>query len=317
MDNFFAPPRKDGTTEPTPKKVKLTATASSSSVISSGSPAKASSLPPLNSIPFSVSAFVDSLTDEQKQLLRLEIECMNKVWLKVLKDEIKKPYFIALKRFLWAEGVHGPDDTPTPLKVYPAPCDIYAWSNTPLGRVKAVILGQDPYHGAGQAHGLCFSVRKGVRTPPSLRNIYTELTNEYGADAFTAPSHGHLAAWAAQGVLLLNAALTVRAGQANSHAKRGWETFTERVIEVPTGVGRGVVFLAWGKAAAARVAKLDKVSGGPLSRLFIDSHPSPLATASGPGFVGNGHFKKANAWLDARYGPAGTVDWCAISAGRE
>ncbi|KAL1733780.1 uracil-DNA glycosylase-like protein [Schizophyllum commune] len=298
MDSFFAPPaKKDGTAEPALKKPKLAASASSSSV--TGSPTKASGVQTLNSIPFSVSAFIDSLNDEQKRLLKLEIECMNKTWLKILQDEIKKPYFIALKRYLWEEGVHGPDDTPTPLRVYPPPRDIYSWSHTPLGRVKVVILGQDPYHGPGQAHGLCFSVRKGVRTPPSLRNIYTELANEYGADNFKAPKHGYLGAWADQGVLLLNAALTVRAEKANSHAKRGWETFTERVIEAPSGVGRGVVFLAWGRAAEGRVAKLDK-------------HPSPLAAASGPGFVGNGHFKKANEWLEERYGPAGTVDWCAV-----
>ncbi|KAL1659922.1 uracil-DNA glycosylase-like protein [Schizophyllum commune] len=312
MDSFFAAPaKKDGAAEPALKKPKLVASASSSSVTSSPTKA-ASGIQTLNSIPFSVSAFVESLSDEQKRLLKLEIECMNKTWLKILQDEIKKPYFIALKRYLWEEGVHGPDDTPTPLKVYPPPRDIYSWSHTPLGRVKVVILGQDPYHGPGQAHGLCFSVRKGVRTPPSLRNIYTELTNEYGEDNFKAPKHGYLGAWADQGVLLLNAALTVRAEKANSHAKRGWETFTERVIEAPSGVGRGVVFLAWGRAAEGRVAKLDKVSLELALPRPMRAHPSPLAAASGPGFVGNGHFKKANAWLEERYGPAGTVDWCAV-----
>lgn len=328
MDMFTPAPKKEGTEERSTKKVKLTASGSSSSIASTGNQVKVFGIQPLNSIPFSVSAYLDALNDEQKQLLKLEIECMNKTWLKVLKDEIKKPYFTTLKRLLWEEGVHGADDSPRPLKVFPPPRDIYSWSHTPLGRVKVVILGQDPYHGAGQAHGLCFSVPKGVRTPPSLKTIYTELAQEYGDEEFKAPNHGNLSAWADAGVLLLNASLTVRANAANSHSKLGWEIFTEKVIEAvdkygganlpdretgkATGLGRGVVFLCWGRAASNRVARLNSTR-----HLILHSpHPSPLAAASGNNFVGNGHFKKANEWLEARYGPSGQVDWCSISATR-
>jgi len=126
----------------------------------------------LNSIPFSMSAFQDSLTEEGKNLLSLECETMGKSWLKVLKDEIQKPYFLSLKKFLWEEGVKGANNTPKSCKIYPPPKDIYSWSNyTPLGRVKVVIVGQDPYFSARQAHGLCFSVPHGIAVPPSLVNV--------------------------------------------------------------------------------------------------------------------------------------------------
>ncbi|KAF9466529.1 uracil-DNA glycosylase [Collybia nuda] len=245
---------------------------------------------------------------------------MGKSWLKVLKDEIRKPYFISLKKFLWAEGVRGPDDTPKSVKVYPSPANIYAWSNTPLGKVKVVILGQDPYHGRGQAHGLCFSVPIGVSVPPSLRNIYAELKAEY--PEFKPPQHGNLTAWASNGVLMLNTCLTVRAGDAGSHSNKGWEDFTDRVVDVVdkygganlptaggsegTGIGRGVVFLAWGAWAGKRVAKLGK--GKHL--ILTSAHPSPFSAHRG--FLGNGHFKTANEWLEAKYGKEGIVDWCAL-----
>ncbi|KAH0585051.1 hypothetical protein H2248_008319 [Termitomyces sp. 'cryptogamus'] len=161
------------TDEPSVKKLKLTPSgssmSSSSSIKSDG--LKIFGLQKLNSIPFSMSEYLETLTDDQKRLLRLECEVMGKSWLKLLKDEIKKPYFIALKQFLWDEGVRGPDDSSAKLKIYPAPKNIYAWSNTPLGKVKVVILGQDPYYQRGQAHGLCFSVPTGVVVPPSLRNV--------------------------------------------------------------------------------------------------------------------------------------------------
>ncbi|KAH0585053.1 hypothetical protein H2248_008319 [Termitomyces sp. 'cryptogamus'] len=264
------------TDEPSVKKLKLTPSgssmSSSSSIKSDG--LKIFGLQKLNSIPFSMSEYLETLTDDQKRLLRLECEVMGKSWLKLLKDEIKKPYFIALKQFLWDEGVRGPDDSSAKLKIYPAPKNIYAWSNTPLGKVKVVILGQDPYYQRGQAHGLCFSVPTGVVVPPSLRNIYIELREEY--PEFEIPNHGNLTAWALNGVLMLNTCLTVRAGEAGSHLNRGWEEFTDRVVNIvdkygganlPTvgagsnsaGIGRGVVFLAWGAPAGKRVAKLDKV----------------------------------------------------------
>ncbi|KAF8742665.1 hypothetical protein AX14_002895 [Amanita brunnescens Koide BX004] len=251
--------KKNEDPEPSTKKLKMTV---------QGTP----SLTKLNAIPFSLSAFQESLSEEEKQLLALECDTLGKSWLKVLKDEIRKPYFLDLKRFLWKEGVQWPE-IPKNLKVFPPPNNIYAWSNTPLGKVKVVILGQDPYHGVNQAHGLCFSVLPGVNVPPSLKNIYAELKAEY--PGFNPPKHGTLTAWASNGVLLLNTCLTVRAHVAGSHSNKGWEQFTDKVVDAVdrygganlssdspegSGVGRGVVFLAWGAWAAKRVAKLNTVS---------------------------------------------------------
>ncbi|KAF8896217.1 uracil-DNA glycosylase [Infundibulicybe gibba] len=307
--------------EPSTKKLKLTASGSAPAA-SSGSATFGFGLQKLNSIPFSLSSFQDSLTEEQKDLLRLECEVMGKSWwAKLLKNELKKPYFIDLKRFLWKEGVKGANDTPSSLRIYPAAKNIYAWSNTPLGksgspfyRTTLLHLFVDPYHGAGQAHGLCFSVPQGVGVPPSLKNIYAELKAEY--PDFEPPKHGNLTTWALNGVLMLNTCLTVRAGSAGSHFSKGWEQFTDKVLDIvdkygganlpnPSdlsgsegcGVGRGVVFLAWGTPAAQRVAKLEK-------------HPSPLSAHRG--FLGNGHFKAANKWLEQKYGAEGMVDWCKL-----
>ncbi|KAF8072038.1 uracil-DNA glycosylase-like protein [Lyophyllum atratum] len=328
MDMFPGSQGSQGKTtlgEPSAKKLKLTASGSTSSLMSTNG-SKIFGLQKLNSIPFSMSSFLESLTENQKGLLRLECEVMGKSWLKVLKDEIKKPYFIALKEFLWEEGVRGPDDTSPKLRIYPAPRNIYAWSNTPLGKVKVVILGQDPYHGPGQAHGLCFSVPVGVSVPPSLRNIYTELKAEY--PDFQAPKHGNLSAWAANGVLMLNTCLTVRAGDPGSHSNKGWEEFTDRVVDVvdkygganlptagsssdTTGTGRGVVFLAWGAWAGKRVAKL--TNGNHL--ILKSAHPSPHSADRG--FHGNNHFIRANEWLETKYGAAGKVDWCNLDVKEE
>jgi len=241
---------------------------------------------------------------------------MGKSWLKVLKDEIRKPYFISLKEFLWKDGVQGSDDSAPNLQVYPPPRNIYSWSNyTPLGKVRVVMIGQDPYHGPGQAHGLCFSVPHGVQVPPSLKNIYAEIKAEY--EDFVPPKHGNLTAWAEAGVLMLNTCLTVRARTAGSHQGKGWEQFTDRVLEVvdrygganlgaKSGLGQGVVFLAWGSWAAKRVSKLSKTK----HLILSSAHPSPLSARKG--FFGNGHFRKANDWLEARYGPDGQVDWCHL-----
>ncbi|KAF9048593.1 uracil-DNA glycosylase [Panaeolus papilionaceus] len=277
-------------------------------------------LPKLNAIPFSMGSYVDSLSDEEKSLLKLECEVMGKSWLKVLKDEIRKPYFLSLKRFLLSQGVRSTDDTPPTVKVYPPPRCIYSWSQTPLGKVKVVILGQDPYHGPGQAHGLCFSVMKGVTVPPSLRNIFAEIKAEY--PDFKVPNHGNLSAWAESGVLLLNSALTVEAGRPNSHAEKGWEKFTDSVIDIvdkygganlpsgankeATGFGRGVVFMAWGVHAGKRVARLSKTK----HLILTSAHPSPHSFDKG--FSGNGHFKKANVWLENKYGGDSKVDWCSL-----
>ncbi|KAG6862006.1 hypothetical protein C0995_008193 [Termitomyces sp. Mi166 len=338
--------KSSSTNESSGKKLKL---APSGSFTSSSSSSKSNGsmifgIQKLNSIPFSMSEYVETLTDDQKRLLRLEREVMGKSWLKLLKDEIKKPYFIALKQFLWDEGVKGPDDSSAKLNIYPAPKNIYAWSNTPLGKVKVVMLGQDPYHRRGQAHGklkrffhefngklnsgrgLCFSVPMGVAVPPSLRNIYRELKTEY--PEFEIPNHGNLTAWALNGVLMLNTCLTVRAGNPGSHSNRGWEEFTDRVVDIvdkygganlPTagvrpdgaGVGRGVVFFAWGAWAGKRVAKLNK--GKHL--ILTSAHPSPLSAERG--FIGNNHFKLANEWLEKRYGTEGKVDWCNLDIEEE
>ncbi|KAH9936045.1 uracil-DNA glycosylase-like protein [Amylocystis lapponica] len=279
-----------------------------------------SGLQTLNSIPLSLSEFQNTLGEEERKLLTLECETMGRSWLKLLKDEIRKSYFLQLKRFLYDAGVKGPDDSAKSLKVYPSPKNIYSWSNlTPLGRVKVVIIGQDPYHGPGQAHGLCFSVPPGVAIPPSLRNIYAEIKAEY--PEFEPPKHGNLTAWAENGVLLLNTCLTVKAGDAGSHSGKGWETFTDKVVDVVDrygganlatasgagGCGRGIVFLAWGAWAAKRVAKLDKVRK---HLLLTSAHPSPFSAHKG--FMGNGHFKKANEWLEQKYGHEGCVDWCKL-----
>ncbi|ESK92334.1 uracil dna n-glycosylase [Moniliophthora roreri MCA 2997] len=274
----------------------------------------------LNSIPFSMKAFRESLTEEQQNLLNLECQVMGKSWLKVLQGEIKKSYFLDLKRFLWEQGVRGVDDSDPSLKVYPAPRNIYTWSNTPLGKVKVVLIGQDPYHNRGQAHGLCFSVPPGVAPPPSLKNIYAELKTEY--PEFEPPKHGNLMSWASNGVLMLNTCLTVKANTPGSHSGHGWETFTDKVVDIVdqygganlpslvgsegSGFGRGVVFMAWGAFAEKRVTKLNKTK----HLVLTSAHPSPYSAHKG--FFGNGHFRKANEWLERRYGPEGKVDWCRL-----
>lgn len=176
--------------------------------------------------------------------------------------------------------------------------------HTPFHNVKCVILGQDPYHNVNQAHGLAFSVRPPTPAPPSLRNMYAALRRDY--PGFRAPPNngGLLTPWAERGVLMLNTCLTVRAHDANSHANRGWERFTQRVIDVVAQRRtRGVVFLAWGTPAGKRVQKVDRAR-----HLVLQSvHPSPLSASRG--FFDCGHFRKANEWLVSRYGDAGAIDW--------
>jgi len=242
---------------------------------------------------------------------------MGRTWLKVLSEEIRQPYFLKLKRFLWEEGVQGATEQSVGSpKIFPPPKDIYNWSRvTPLGRLRVVIIGQDPYHGSGQAHGLCFSVRKGIAVPPSLKNMHKELKTDY--PSFNPPKHGDLTGWAENGVLLINTSLTVRSGSAGSHAGKGWEEFTDAVVKtidkyggasLPNsgGIGRGVVFLAWGAWAAKRVGKLNKAK----HLILTSAHPSPLSASKG--FFGNGHFKKANDWLGKKYGAEARVDWTKL-----
>lgn len=203
-------------------------------------------------------------------------------WKSRLQTQFDSPYFDRLARFVRQEYVSG--------VVYPAAGNIFrAFDLCPFDKVKVVILGQDPYHEPGQAHGLCFSVGQGVQLPPSLRNIYKEISQELGCPV---PETGDLSSWANQGVLLLNATLTVRAGQAGSHQGQGWETFTDAVIETLAGQREGLVFMLWGAYARRKGALIDHSR-----HLVLESaHPSPLSAYNG--FFGNGHFLKCNQWLE-------------------
>ncbi|PSR80394.1 uracil-DNA glycosylase-like protein [Coniella lustricola] len=253
---------------------------------------------PATAAKFDKAKWVASLTDEQRKLLQLEIDTLDESWLAQLKAEITSNEFLNLKRFLDREISTGQ-------KIFPPQEDIYSWSrHTPFHSVKVVIVGQDPYHNVNQAHGLAFSVRPPTPAPPSLRNMYTCLKNDY--PSFVPPPNrsGLLTPWADRGVLLLNTCLTVRAHQANSHANRGWERFTQKVIDlVAARRARGVVFMAWGSPAGKRVQKIDAER-----HLVLKSvHPSPLSASRG--FFDCGHFKKANEWLVNRYGSEGEIDW--------
>jgi uracil-DNA glycosylase len=202
-------------------------------------------------------------------------------WLEVLRPEFSKPYFTDLKTFLLEEKKL--------YRVYPPGNRIFAAFNyTPFSKVKVVILGQDPYHGDGQAHGLCFSVPDGIALPPSLVNIYKELTTDLGIPL---PKSGNLEKWATQGVLLLNATLTVRANQAGSHQHQGWENFTDEVIRQLSARHTGLVFILWGSYAQAKEALIDT------SKHFVLKavHPSPLSVYRG--FFGCRHFSKTNELL--------------------
>lgn len=202
-------------------------------------------------------------------------------WDDILKDEWEKPYYITLRQFLKKEY--------STQRIYPDMHDIFnALKYTSFENTKVVIIGQDPYHGYGQAHGLCFSVKKGVVPPPSLKNIFKELNSDIGKEI---PSHGELTDWAKQGVLLLNAVLTVREGQPTSHAKMGWETFTDRVISELNKKEAPVVFLLWG-AYAQRKAE---IITNPLHKKLMSVHPSPLSASRG--FFGCKHFSKTNQLL--------------------
>ena len=204
-------------------------------------------------------------------------------WRGVIGDEVEKPYFQVLKSFLVDELKNG-------RVLYPPSSQIFAAFNLcAFDNVKVVILGQDPYHGIGQANGLCFSVNNGVRVPPSLRNIYEESRQDVGGDV---PVHGNLKAWADQGVLLLNAILSVRAGQPASHAGKGWELFTDRVIQEISDRRQGVVFLLWGKYAQNKGRFIDENK----HHVLRAPHPSPFSAFSG--FFGCRHFSMVNEFLE-------------------
>jgi uracil-DNA glycosylase len=213
-------------------------------------------------------------------------------WLEVLGEEFEADYMRRLRAFLLERKRAG-------ATIYPPGSQIFnALDSTPLSRVKAVILGQDPYHGPGQAHGLCFSVRPGVRPPPSLVNIFTEIRSDLGHPV---PDHGCLQAWADRGVLLLNAVLTVERGRAGAHQGQGWERFTDRVVEAVDRHCEHVVFLLWGGQARKKGAGIDRSR-----HLVLEApHPSPLSAHRG--FLGCRHFSKANAWLESR--GVAPIDW--------
>ena len=270
-------------------------TAPSSSPAAPPSSATNTTAEPVN---FDKEAWVSKLTAEQKELLALETNTMGESWLGALKDEILTKEFLDLKRFLKSEVESGK-------KVFPPSADVYSWSrHTPVHNVKAVILGQDPYHNHNQAHGLCFSVRPPTPAPPSLKNMYTALKKDYPSFNPPPKNGGLLTPWADRGVLLLNTCLTVRAHEANSHSNKGWERLTQKVIDViNTKRTRGVVFLAWGSPAQKRCAKVNASRHLVLKAV----HPSPLSAHKG--FFDCGHFKKANEWLVERYGEDGAIDW--------
>ncbi len=213
-------------------------------------------------------------------------------WLRVLGEEFDKPYMQVLREFLIEEKRLGK-------VVYPASDNWFAaFDKTPFDQVRVVILGQDPYHGVGQAHGLCFSVPPDIKVPPSLVNIFKELEGDLGIPPV---KHGCLEAWAKQGVLLLNATLTVVSGEAGSHQNRGWETLTDRVVEVLNDQRDGLVFLLWGSYAQKKGAFIDQQK-----HLVVRSpHPSPLSAHRG--FFGSKPFSKTNAYLLSRKLPV--IDW--------
>ena len=213
-------------------------------------------------------------------------------WLVKLEDQFQLPYMVKLKQFLQAQKKAGKT-------IYPSGSNWFAaFDSTPFDQVKVVIIGQDPYHGDKQAHGLCFSVLPGVDIPPSLRNIFRELQQDCGIQP---PQHGCLRGWAAQGVFLLNATLTVERGLAGSHQGQGWEQFTDRVIQLLNDERRGLVFMLWGSYAQKKGAIIDTDK-----HLVLKApHPSPLSAHRG--FLGCGHFSKANQYLKEQ--GLEPVDW--------
>jgi uracil-DNA glycosylase len=221
---------------------------------------------------------------------------LHESWLGPLGPEFEQPYMQGLKDFLLAEKAAGQP-------VFPKGSEYFrALDLTPLGQVRIVILGQDPYHGLGQAHGLCFSVKPGTQTPPSLVNIYKEMQADLGIPP---ARHGFLEHWAKQGVLLLNSVLTVRMGQAASHRERGWERFTDAVIAEVNRQQSPIVFMLWGSYAQKKAAQIDSVDKGGRHLVLKAPHPSPLSAHSG--FFGCRHFSQANAFLERK--GLKPIDW--------
>lgn len=217
---------------------------------------------------------------------------IDKTWKKILKNDFESDYIKDLFKFLEKERKNKK-------VIYPIKKDLFsAFNKTPFDKVKVVIIGQDPYHGPDQAHGMCFSVKPGIKTPPSLRNIYKELESDLG---ITPPEHGYLISWAEQGVLLINAVLTVEDSKAGSHHGKGWEKFTDSVIDHLNKEKENLVFLLWGSPAQKKAAKVDDKRHCVLKC----PHPSPLAAYRG--FFGSKHFSKTNAYLKSK--GIGEINW--------
>ena len=227
------------------------------------------------------------MASEEQRQIQLESS-----WLEYLASEFAQDYMLELRAFLQQRKAAGATIYPPGKKIF------NALNSTPFSQVKVVIIGQDPYHGAGQAHGLSFSVPHGITVPPSLRNIYKELNSDVG---FIAPGHGCLSAWAKQGVLLLNSVLTVEHSQAGTHQNKGWEKFTDRIIQLLNSERTALVFMLWGAYAQRKAMIVDT------SRhcVLTAPHPSPLSAHRG--FLGCRHFSKANQWLQQHEQTA--IDW--------
>lgn len=212
---------------------------------------------------------------------------LHESWSSPLADELSSDYMANLCQFLVQEKASGKT-------LFPKESEYFrALDLTPLDKVRVVILGQDPYHGPGQAHGLCFSVQPGVRPPPSLVNIYKELESDIGLER---PAHGFLESWADQGVLLLNSVLTVEMAQAASHRGKGWERFTDAIIQLVADKDEPVVFLLWGKYAQKKAAFVESIEQGGKHLILESVHPSPLSAHRG--FLGCKHFSQTNAFLE-------------------
>ena len=224
-----------------------------------------------------------------------KIACLTGTWLQLLNDEFEQPYFKSLSTFLAAEEQAGKT-------IYPPSSDVFnALNHTPFESVKVVIIGQDPYHGINQAHGFSFSVQTGIKLPPSLKNIYKELSADVCMDI---PEHGCLTSWADQGVLLLNAVLTVEQANAGAHQGKGWETFTDRIVQLLNEQCEGIVFLLWGSYAQKKGAFID----GEKHCVIAAPHPSPLSAYRG--FFGSQVFSKTNTYLVATGQKA--INWASI-----
>ena len=222
---------------------------------------------------------------------------MTLTWQQLIEQEQQLPYLQQTLAFVEQERAAGK-------VIYPPAADVFnAFELTPLSEVKVVILGQDPYHGPNQAHGLCFSVLPGIKVPPSLRNIYKELTTDMAG--FVAPEHGYLIDWAKQGVLMINTVFTVEEGKAHSHAKLGWETFSDKVIQTVNEHCAGVVFLLWGSHAQKKGAMIDPKR----HHILTSAHPSPLSAYRG--FFGCQHFSKTNQLLVLQEKEA--IDWTKLT----